>query len=268
VQLKVSGTGRRAIAAAGVVAAIAGGAVIARADDPPARAAQATGGLAISPIVIERQATVGASNILTVANKSREAVNVTVAARPWTQSASGKTSPNRRKTLPEIAVSEDSFTLAPGANKEVTVTLRSAPRGNSLYGAVEVIGLPRDVASRKGVVAGYRLIGTMRLNPAAKTYNLSAGAARIVGKGSNRTLTLAVRNAGNTIDPVTGSVRLRGPLGTREVPVDGTRILPGKSLRLALARTSRLQPGRYTAVVSLRQGSERLNVTKRIRVRR
>jgi hypothetical protein len=251
-----------------VVAAIVGGAVVARADDPGARAAQATGGLSLSPIVIERQTAVGGSNILRIANNSREEIDVTVTARPWTQSSSGNTSPNRRKTLPALAVSEDKFSLAPGANKEITVTLRSAPRGNSLYGAVEVIGLPTNVARRKGAVVGYRLIGTVRLNPPTPTYNLRAGAARITGKGSKRMLTLTVRSTGNTIEPVTGSVRLRGPLGTRQGSVDGMRILPGKTLRLGLVRASGLQPGRYTATIELRQGSERLNVTKRIRVRR
>lgn len=50
VQPMVSGTGRRTLAAAGMLAAIAGGTVIARADDPPAREAQAEAGLSVSPM--------------------------------------------------------------------------------------------------------------------------------------------------------------------------------------------------------------------------
>ena len=58
-QLKVSGTGRRVVAAAGVLAVATAGAVIARADDQSARSAQSAGGLAVSPAQIERSAAAG-----------------------------------------------------------------------------------------------------------------------------------------------------------------------------------------------------------------
>ena len=267
-QLKVSGTGRRIVAAAGVVAVAAAGAVIARADDQSARTAQTSGGLAVSPAMIERQTAVGAANVMKVANNSSGALAVTVAARPWTQSSSGLVSPNRRSKLAGLTVSEDSFTLAPGASKDVTVTLASAPPGGSLYGALEVIGLPTNVARRNGVIAGYRIIGSLRFNPSIRAYNLTAAAAKVAGAGSKRMLVMPIRSTGNTAEPVSGTVRVRGPLGTRQGSIKGTRILPGKRVSLPLVSAKSLPAGSYTATVTLRQGDKRFTVSKRIRVRR
>lgn len=266
----VSGTGRRAMAATGALAAIAGGAVIAGADGMPlhARAAQHAGGLSMTPTKIQRTAAVGTASVVTVGNNSGDPVDVTVSARPWTQSAGGAVSPNRRSTLAAIAVSDGAFTLAPGATKAVTVTLRSAPAGGALYGAVEVVGLPRGVEQRKGVALGYRLIGSLRLKPAMPVYSLKAGAAKVSGTGPARTLTLGLRNAGNTIEPVSGSVRLRGPLGTRNAAVKATRILPGKSVALALAPANALPAATYAATVTLTQAEHKTTIAKRIRVRR
>ena len=266
----VSGTGRRAIAAAGALAAIAGGAVIAGADGMPsrARAPQGAGGLSMTPVTIERPAAVGAANAVTIGNNSGDPVDVTVSARPWTQSAGGAVSPNRRSTLAAIAVSDGAFTLAPGAGKEVTVTLRSAPAGGALYGALEVVGLPRGVEQRKGVALGYRLIGSLRLKPSTRVYSLKAGAAKFSGKGAARTLTLGLRNAGNTIEPVGGSVRLRGSLGTGNATIKATRILPGKSVALALSPANALPAGTYAATVTLTQAGHKTTIAKRIRVRR
>jgi hypothetical protein len=264
----VSGTGRRTIAVAGVLAAITSGAVIARADDPSARAAQATGGLTASPVMIDRNTEVGAVNTMTIGNKSAKALAVTVNARPWTQSSSGVVSPKRSSALGGVEVSEKEFTLAPGKTKDVTVTLKSAPATGYAYGAVEIVGLPTDLDTRKGVVAGYRLLGSLRYNSTAPVYSLKLGAAKVAGKGAGKTLTLAVRNAGNTIAPVTGTVRLKGPTGTKNASVKGTRILPGKSVSLGLLSGSSLSAGRYTATVTLTQNKIKTSIVKKITVRR
>jgi hypothetical protein len=260
VQLKVSGTGRL-VAAAGVVAVATAGAVIARADDQDARTAQSRGGLWVSPAGIERDAAPGVANPVTVANRSRESLTITVNARPWTQASSGNASPNRRRTLSGVTVSDKEFTLAPGASKELTVTQTS---GSSLFGALEVIGLPRNAEDRKGIVAGYRIIGALRYNPTARTYKLSAGAAK-VSKGF---VVLPIRNSGNTVDPIAGTVRMRGPLGTRQGSVKALRILPRKRVSVPLVSAKGLTAGTYTATVTLRQGKERFEFSKRIRVRR
>jgi hypothetical protein len=264
----VSRTGRKTIAAAGVLAAIAGGTVIARADDPGARAAQAEGGLSASPVLIERATQVGGANTITIANRSKGTLNVTVNARPWTQSSSGLVSPKRSATLAGVEVSEKAFTLASGKTKDVAVTQKSAPAGGYLYGAVEIVGLPSDIAKRKGVVAGYRILGSLRFNSPTPVYSLKLGAAKVAGTGTKKTLTLAVRNAGNTITPVTGSVRLKGPTGTKNLSVKATRILPGKNIALGLASGNSLAAGSYTATVTLTQAKQKTTITKKITVRR
>ena len=66
------------------------------------------------------------------------------------------------------------------------MTLGGAPAGGSLYGALEVVGLPADVGTRKGVVTGYRLIGALRYNPATPTYALKARAAKVSKRHDRR----------------------------------------------------------------------------------
>jgi hypothetical protein len=250
VQLKVWGG-----AAVGAVAVVAG-AVIAQADGTKAAL---TGGLAMQNGLVERQAVAGAQNTVKVLNNSDQALTVAVTPRRWTQSSSGLVSPNRRSRLSTVGVSEREFTLAPGASRDVTVTLKT---GVPQYGALEIVGLPTDVAKRKGIVTGYRLVGALRYKPATPSYALKPGSVKV----TSGMLTLSVRSTGNTPDAVSGSVRLKGPLGTRQGSIRATRLLPGKSIRLALISAKRLPAGRYTASVSLKQGTLRTSLTKTIRV--
>jgi hypothetical protein len=264
----MSSTGRRVVVAGAVLAAATGGAVIARADDARPRAAAAAGGLAITPVLIEKPAAVGPVATVTVANRSKEKLDVTVTARPWVQSSSGAVSVNRRKTLGAVGVSDDGFALAPGASKVVAVTLRAAPSGGSAYGGLEVIGLPAGAADKQGVVAGYRLVSSLRLNPAKPVLRLEASAAKLAGAGADRAAVLPVRNAGNTLEPISGSVRLKGPLGTRQRSIGKLRILPGKTVNLLLSSAKSLPAGSYTATVQLAQGTATTSITKRLRIKR
>ena len=248
---------RTAVVATGVL--VAGGAALAQARD--SRIAADQGGLSVSPFGVERTAAIGAKDEITVANRSKETLTVAVKARPWTQSSSGAVSPNRRSTLGAVKVSAGDFSLAPGEERKLEVTLGAAPSGGSLYGALEVTGLPKDVGSRKGVVTGYRLVGALRYHPSSKTYKLKAGTAK-VSKGQ---LVLPIRSQGNTNDAVTGTVRVKGALGTKNGSIKSTRILPGKQVKLALAKN--LRAGSYTATVSLKQGTLRTTVTKKLRVK-
>jgi hypothetical protein len=227
-----------------------------------AAAAQTDGGLSLLPALIEHNATPGPLGTYTVANRSAAPLAVTVTPRPWVQSATGKVSVNRRATLPGVTVSESSFTLAAGAERNVSLTLTAAPAAGALYGGLEVVGLPADAATRKGVVLGYRIIGTIRILPTTRSVSLVAGTP----KATRGTAVLPVRNAGNTIDEVTGSVTLRGARGSRNRSIQAVRILPGKQINVPLG--SRLARGSYTAIVRLNQGGKRvLTVTKRFRVR-
>jgi hypothetical protein len=265
----------KTVAAAGMAAAAVGGAVVARADESPARAAQATGGLSLmattdsgdKSLAIDRQAQAGATDGFKVANHSDKALDVTVKARPWTQSSSGAVSPNRRSTLGGVTVSESEFTLQPGAEKDFTVALGAVPSAGYLYGALEIVGIPTDAAKAKGVVAGYRLVDAIRYSAATATYGLKAGAAKISGKGSKKMLTLSVRNTGNTVAPVTGTVKIKGALGTKNGTVKAIRILPRKSVALGLASVRSLRAGSYTATVTLIQNKQKTTLKKKIRVR-
>lgn len=261
----MSSVGRRAIAGVVVVAAVASGAVIARADDAPpsAAAAAAERGLGLSPVLLEKQAAAGAVGTVTVANHSSKKLDITVKARPWTQSANGAVSLNRRKTLTGISVSSDSFELAAGAEKKVEVTASSA---TSMYGGVEVVGIPDGAEDRDGVVTGYRLISTLRLNPATPVLSLKPGTAKVTGKGKDRAAVLPVRNTGNTLQPVSVSVSLKGALGTRR-RTDTLRVLPGKTVNVLLGSGSTLKAGSYTATVKLTQGGKSSTVTKKLRVK-
>ena len=171
----VSGAGLKTVAVAGVLAAAVGGAVIARADDPSGTAAQAGGGLAISTttgsadstLMVDRAAQAGAADKLKVANNTNKALVVTVTARPWTQSASGVASPEPpRDARPASRSARVSSRSLPGASKDLTVTLDGVPSAGYLYGALEVVGLPTDLDKSKGVVAGYRLVNSLRYNAA------------------------------------------------------------------------------------------------------
>lgn len=272
----VSGAGLKAVGAAGaLMAAAVGGAIIARADDPGSRAAQTAGGLALSTVgapagatlLVDQPAQAGSTRTFRVANNSATELAVTAKARPWTQSATGAVAANRRGTLAGVGVSEEAFTLAPGASKDVTVTLRSVPSSGYLYGAFEVVGVPSDLARRRKVVTGYRLLSSLRYNAATARYGLRGGAARVSGKGASRAATLTVRNTGNTIAPVTGTVRLKSALGTRNSSIRSARILPGRSIEVTLGSGTSLRAGSYTATVTLIQSRRKTTITKRFRVR-
>jgi hypothetical protein len=254
--------GRRAFAGGVVLAAIAGGALIAQAQGAPSHKAAAKGGLGIAPAVEERAAGAGALTPLTVYNHSDKPLDITIAVRPWVQSTSGVVKVNRAKTLSGVTVSDTKFTLAAGATKAVSVT---ATTGASTFGGIEVIGIPSD-APTKGVIAGYRLISSVRLDPASRVYDVKAGKAKLVGKGSKRALVLPVKNAGNTVEPISGSVSLKGPLGTRRSELGSVRILPGKTVNALLSSAKKLSSGSYTATVTLKQGGKTFSVTKKLKV--
>jgi hypothetical protein len=230
--------------------------------------AAAAGGLSLKPAILEQRARRGASDTVEIVNSSDRKLNVRVAARPWRQSRTGTVAADRRRTLSRfVRVSDASFTLGRDERRTITVTLARVPARDSLYGSLEVIGRP--TRPRKGVNVGYRLIGSLRFNPRAadRKLRLRAGAARVSGRKGNRALTLQVRNAGNTIDPVGGDVVIRGPRGGRSTGISAVRILPGKRVSLELASLNGLRAGRYTAAVTLTQrGRNRLSVTRHLHI--
>jgi hypothetical protein len=254
---------KRLMALGAVVAALgAGGTAIGHKAAAGTAAAQAQGGLSVMPAIIEHGPQAGALRTLTVANRSATPLSVTVTPRPWTQAASGKVAPNRRATLAGVSVSQSTFALAPGAEQKLDATLNAAPGAGYLYGAIEVVGVPTDAATRKGVVLGYRLVGSLRILPTTRRLALSAGKAKAV----RGTAVIGVKNTGNTLDPVTGTVRVKGARGTKNLTIAAVRIVPGETVNVPAG--TKLAAGSYTATVRLSQrGKKVLAVAKKFRVK-
>lgn len=225
-----------------------------------AAAAQADGGLAVSSGTIEAPAKAGAYGPVKVSNRSATELTITVTPREWTQAANGKVSPNRRGTLAGVSVSAPSFTLKPGEERDLTVNVASIPSSGVLYGALEVVGLPADVATRKGLVLGYRVVNAIRLLPTAPKAGVSAGTI----KASKGTAVLPIKNTGNTLDAVSARIDLKTARGTQRVS-STVKILPGNTINLSLGK---LQKGSVTAKITLRQkGKLVVNSTKKFTVK-
>jgi hypothetical protein len=247
------------------VLALAGGGVALLTHAAPAGSKAATGGLSLSPTLIEQTAKAGAGGTVTVANHSAQTLAVTVAARPWVQSHTGATVPNRRSSLHGVTLSAKSFNLAPKAQRTITVGL---PSSGELYGALEVIGLPPNADKQKGIVTGYRLIGSLRLDPTAPVLKLSTGKVTTSGKGAAQELVLPVTNRGNTVQPISGDVDLKGPLGTKSNHIPSVRVLPGKTVDVQLGHTKGFAKGLYKARIELDQGTLAVKVKRNVRIRR
>ena len=252
-------------------AAVAGLAAtqIAFADAPSApRATAAQGGLTVEPSPLETTARRGASGTVTITNSTGRKLRMTVRPRPWRQARSGQVAANRSKTLGGVSVSATRFTLESGAARSVSVTLTRVPSRRSQYGALDVVGKP--TRRRKGINVTYNLVSSLRFNPAAgaRRYRLRAGKAKVTGRGSSRALVLQVRNRGNTVDPVGGSVDVSGSGGGKSGSISSMRILPGKMINLRLMSLSGMRRGSYTASVTLSQaGKNRISVTRSFRIR-
>lgn len=235
-------------------------------------AASAAGGLSMTPPIIEKQAATGSMGAVAVTNSSSQPMRVTVTPRPWVQSRNGAVTPNRKRNLlREIRPSALSFTLAAGARRAVDLRVLRVPAGGSRYASLEVVGRPpASKQKQSGIRAVYRLVGSLRLNPSPqrRKLRLQAGGVRRVGTGSRRALVAAVRNAGNTIDPVTGTARITGPGGARNVAIPARRILPGALVDVSLGSARGLRAGTYRARISLFQAGRPVSTaTRTFRIR-
>lgn len=223
----------------------------------------AASGFSMSPSIAQTTAAAGASTSVTVSNSTGKPLKVTVRARPWSQNRSGTVAANRRKRLAGVTVSATSFTMATGTKRTVGVKLNRLPAAKSLFGALEVVGRPTKTT--KGINVAYRLIPSLRFNPSssARRISMSAGAAKL----ASRTVILPVRNGGNTVDPVSGSVSISGGGSGRSGSLRSVRVLPGKTVNFDLTTRRGLRAGSYTATVTLRQGGKSRRVTRRFRIR-
>jgi hypothetical protein len=232
--------------------------------------ALAAGGLSITPEIVEHVAQPGPIGSLTVSNTTAGPLAITVTPRPWLQAPGGAITPNPKKSLAnQVIVSGHSFTLAPGDHRSLTLILAGMPIGGSLYGAIEVIGQPPAPAKTTGVVLGYRLVGSLRIDATAaqRRLRLKLASPRLIGSAARRQLVQALTNAGNTIDPVSGSARITGVHRTRTLKLAARAIVPGATVDLPLGATKGLPRGSYRVRVSLQQaGKTVLTATRSIHI--
>jgi hypothetical protein len=223
----------------------------------------ADGGLSVTPAVLEHRAQLGRVGSYTLNNTTKESLRVAVTVRPWRQQLNGTVISDPRANLTRyVRATTRTFTLRAGAKRAVSFRMvRRAPAG-SLYASVEAFGKPTKTKGRKGIIPQYRIISSMRLNPARRSFKLKTGAAQVRGG----TLVLPVRNLGNTIEPVSGTYTLSGA-GSRRGTIAGVKVIPGKLVGLSLGAVRGLKKGRYTVSASLVQAGKRVNARTSVTVR-
>lgn len=225
----------------------------------------AAGGMSISPGIVEHVASRGGVGSIKISNTTGTSMAVKVTLRPWLQARSGEVSPNRSATLGEVGVGPSSFTLGAGATRSVSLSLSRTPAQRSIYGAVEVTGLPSGRVSR-GLKVAYRLVSSLRLDSPTNAQTFRAQPSGLVEQGSARhgTLLLAVRNTGNTIVPIGGSVLISGQGRSLRATAGTKVIVPGQTVNMPLIELlGSLPAGRYTVTVALSQGGHSLGTVRR-----
>jgi hypothetical protein len=250
------------------VAGAATGGVMAQAEDTPprAQAAQQQGGVSITPAVLEATARRGRVGTFTVRNTTRDTLRVTVTVRPWIQNRNtAQVALNKRASLtPYVRASPQTFNLRPGT-RTVRLNMRRMTSAGSLYGGFQVFARQRRPRARNGIIPQWDLVGRLRLNPRSKRPNLRVGATDVVGRGNNRALILAVRNVGNTLDPVGGTVRITGPT-PRNATIPQVSVVPGQVVYLKGGGLRGMARGNYTATWSVTQGGKRYAARRNFRL--
>jgi hypothetical protein len=250
-----------------VAASATGGVIAARADDsaPRAQAAQ-QGGVSMSPARVESTARRGTVGSYTVKNTTKNTLRVTVTIRPWSQNrATGGVAINKRANLsPYVVSSPQTFDLKPGS-RTVKLRMKRMTASGSLYGGIQVFAKQKKKKATNGIIPQYEVVGALRLNPTRKRPNLRVGATDVVGSGSNRSLILAVRNIGNTLDPVGGTVKITGPTA-RNATIPQVNVVPGQVVYLKGGALRGMKGGNYTATWSITQGSKRYTAKRTFRL--
>jgi len=255
-----------ALAVAVAVAGVATGGVMARADGGAPRARASASGIALTPATVEHVARRGTVGRVRIKNTTHGTLRVTVAVRPWRQNrVTGRVAVNGRTSLsPYVVASPRRFNLRRGS-RTVRLRMRRTPPGGSLYGGVDVFAKQRKRKARNGIIPQYRVVGRIRLNPARPRPNLKLGSVRVFGRGNGRSLALEVRNLGNTIDSVGGTVAISGP-SSRTSALTAVPVVPGQVVALRAGSLRGLPRGGYSARFRVTQGSRRYTVTRGFRL--
>ena len=250
-----------------VVGSATGGVIAAQADDPAPRAQAAQqGGVSISPATVETTAKRGSVGRFTVKNTTRGTLRVTVTVRPWNQNRSTAiVALNRRANLsPYVVGSPASFDLKPGS-RSVKLNMKRTTASGSLYGGIQIFAKQKRKKATNGIIPQYEVVGRLRLNPSRKRPNLRVGATDVVGPANNRSLILAVRNTGNTLDPVGGVVKITGPTA-RNATIPQVGVVPGQVVYLKGGSLRGMKRGNYTAEWTVTQGPKRFVVKRGFRL--
>jgi hypothetical protein len=261
----------RRVAGAAVlaVAGVATGAVIAHADSraPVARAA-ANGGVSLRPDTVEHVAKKGRAGFVTIKNTTNGTLKMRVTVRPWSQNRfSGNVAPNYRANLtPYVKASRMSFRLRAHRSKRMSIRVRRTPPHGSLYAALEVFGKQVHKKARNGIIPQYRIVGRVRLNPKHRRPAARIGTANLIGRGKGRTLILQVRNTGNTLDAVSGTANITGPM-TKTVNLTPATIVPGQTVFVKALNVSRMKRGFYHVQFNLTQGTRHYTARRIFRLR-
>jgi hypothetical protein len=253
-------TSRRMAAGAAVLAvagAAAGGAIAqAKGGAEPVAQAAAGGGLKLRPQTVEHLATKGSVGKVTITNTTGGTLRTTVTVRPWSQNrTTGTVSENYRVNLsPYVVANVRTFNLGGGKSRTVTMRVRRTPPHGSLYAALDVFAKQLRVKKHNGIIPQYRIVGRVRLNPKRKRPALKFGTANIIGRGKGRTLILQVRNTGNTLDAVTGTANITGPM-RKTVNLTPASIVPGQVVYVRALNISGMKKGLYHVTFNVTQGT-------------
>jgi hypothetical protein len=237
--------------------------VIAQADESAPRAKAAAGGVSLVPQTVEHAARKGTLGSITVKNTTTDTLRMTVRVRPWVQNrTTGNVSANFNVSLSRyVAAKASSFNLGAGASRTVSIVQRRTPPGGSLYAAIDVLGKPRNAKARNGIIPNYRVVGRLRANPTKKRVALRAGRIGFIGSGAGRQVVMPIRNTGNTLDPIGGSVTFTGPTGKTN-PLKAITPIPGQVVNLIGGHISTFKKGKYTARWSITQGNKRYTAVR------
>jgi hypothetical protein len=244
------------------VAGVATGGVIARADDSAPVAKAAAGGLSVTPATVEHTTQKGRVGKITIKNTTSNTLKVTIKVRPWAQARdSGKVALNRRGDYtPYVKAGTASFNLRPGS-KTVSIRVRRTPPKGSLYAGIQVFGKPLHAKARNGIIPQYEVIGRLRLNPKHKRPSLKLGSVAVKRHRIGRVLIFEVRNTGNTLDAVGGSVSISGP-SSRHGTITPMTPVPGQVVQLVGSSLEGMKHGTYTARFTITQGGKRYGATR------
>jgi hypothetical protein len=264
-------TSRRMAAGATVlaVAGAAAGGAIAQANGaaPVARAAAGNGGLSLTPQTVEHVARKGSVGRITVKNTTNGTLKTTVTVRPWSQNrVTGAVQENTRVNLsPYVVASARTFNLGAGQSRTLTMRVRRTPPHGSLYAALDIFGKQKTAKAHNGIIPQYRIVGRIRLDPTRKRPAARIGTANLIGRGKGRTLILQVRNTGNTLDTVTGTASITGPM-KRTANLTPAAIVPGQVVYVKALNVSGMRKGFYHVRFNVTQGTRHYTANRIFRL--